>query len=78
MKDIQDVNTYCKYYRQYVLNLTLEEFSYKIQKLFKENVPPSSISSFENGRSSNLKYISYYYRLLDTKNQAHFKHTLPL
>lgn len=78
MDNIKDINTYCKYFRQYVLNLTLEEFSIKIQKLFKENVSPSSISSFENGRSSNLKYISYYYKLLDENNQQHFKKTLPL
>ena len=78
MDNIKDINTYCKYFRQYVMNLTLEEFSVKIQKLFKEKVSPSSISSFENGRSSNLKYISYYYKLLDENNQKHFKKTLPL
>jgi len=78
MDNIKDINTYCKYFRQYVMNLTLEEFSIKIRKLFKETVSPSSISSFENGRSSNLKYISYYYKLLDETNQQHFKKTLPL
>ena len=78
MENIKDINTYCKYFRQYVMKLTLEEFSVKIQKLFKENVSTSSISSFENGRSSNIKYISYYYKLLDKTTKENFKRDLPL
>lgn len=78
MRNNKEINTYCKYFRQYVMNLTLEEFSSKIKILLNENISPSSISSFENGRSSNIKYISYYYELLDHKYKLYFKRHLPL
>lgn len=44
----------CKYFRKNVLHLTLKQFS----KL--NNKPVSSISSFENGRSTNINFLELY------------------
>lgn len=73
-----DINTYCKYFRQYIMKITLEQFSKQIEKIFNEYVSPSTLSSFENGRSTNIKYLSYYYRMLDNENKINFKRALPL
>lgn len=50
----KDLGLICKYFRKNVLHLTLKQFS----KL--NNKPVSSISSFENGRSTNINFLELY------------------
>lgn len=56
-----DIGRFCFRYRQEVLHLTLVQFS-KITR-----VPLKTISSFENGRSSNLNIMLKY--VIQTDNQ---------
>lgn len=55
----------CKYFRKNVLHLTLKQFS----KL--NNKPVSSISSFENGRSTNINFLQLY--LVSCETQIQYK-----
>lgn len=54
MFNINIAGTLCKIYRKEVLALTLKEMSEKT------GVSASTISSFENGRSNNLKHLDLY------------------
>ena len=51
---------YCKYYRMFILNMTLKELVERVKEETGEDVNISSVSSFENNRSTNMKYILYY------------------
>lgn len=51
------VGEYCKQYRINDLNLNLIDFAYFNEINFK------SVWAFENGRSTNLKYLFYYYNV---------------
>ena len=69
---IKTIGQFCKMYRTYVLDLTLEEMS----KLTGVKVP--TISSFENGRSSNSKHIEMYYNLAKSdEERKFFKKNIP-
>ena len=47
-----NIGKFCKYFRSEVLNLTLFEMSEKV------DVKNTTLSSFENGRSTNLSHIN--------------------
>ena len=51
---------YCKYYRMFILKMTLKELVQRVKEETGEEVSISSVSSFENSRSTNMKYILYY------------------
>ena len=68
---ITNIGQFCKMYRTYVLNLTLEEMS----RLSGVKVP--TISSFENGRSTNTKHIQMYYNLSTDEQKIFFKNNIP-
>lgn len=55
--------SFCKDFRMKVLKLTLQE----VQNL--TNIPLKTISSFENGNSTNINHLSIYYSLCETKEQ---------
>ena len=58
-----EVSTVCGYFRRHVLKMTFKEFS----KL--TGVPISTLSTFESGRSSNLKFIYVYLVSCETPQQ---------
>lgn len=63
---IKTIGQFCKMYRTYVLDLTLEEMS----DLTGVKVP--TISSFENDRSTNSKHIEMYYNLSKSDEERNF------
>lgn len=65
------VNEFCKFFRKYILNLTLKEFEEKT------NVKTPTISSFENGRSTNLNHLYLYYNLADEEQKIYFRKNIP-
>ena len=67
-----NVGQFCRYFRSEVLNLTLQEMSDKV------NVKNSTLSSFENGRSTNFSHISKYYNCGDRNQREFFRENLPL
>lgn len=67
-----NVGQFCRYFRSEVLNLTLQEMSDKV------NVKNSTLSSFENGRSTNFSHIINYYSCGDGKQREFFRENLPL
>ena len=68
---IDSIGQFCKMYRTYILKLTLEEIS----ELSGVKVP--TISSFENGRSTNAKHIEIYYNLSSDEQKIFFKNNIP-
>lgn len=68
---INSIGEFCKMYRTYILKLTLDEMS----KLSGVKVP--TISSFENGRSTNAKHIEMYYNLSTKEQKIFFKNNIP-
>ena len=60
------VGEFCKDLRTHTLKLTLKEFcnktSYKI----------STLSAFENGRSSNMKILFSYLNMVDKKDRMNY------
>mgnify|MGYP003692982929 CR=1 FL=1 len=60
---MQNLLTFCKKFRKEILNLTLQEMENKT------GVPLKTISSFENGNSTNIKHLNLYYKLCDTKQK---------
>lgn len=67
-----NVGQFCRYYRSEVLNLTLQEMSDKV------NVKTSTLSSFENGRSTNLSHVIKYFECGDYVQKKFFRDNLPL
>lgn len=53
----------CAFFRRHVLKMTLREFSER------SKIPISTISSFEMGRSSNLRFIYLYLVSCETDKQ---------
>lgn len=53
----------CAYFRKHVLRLTLKELSNK------SGIPIPTLSSFELGRSSNLKFLYLYLVSCETQEQ---------
>ena len=54
---------FCKQFRKDILNLTLQEMENKT------GVPLKTISSFENGNSTNIKHLNLYYKLCNSKQK---------
>lgn len=51
----KDIGRFCKQYRKDYLNITMSDFA-ETRGL---NLP--SVSAFESGRSSNIKFMYHYY-----------------
>lgn len=62
---------YCKYYRTYTLKMTLKELVERVKEEIGEDLSISSVSSFENNRSTNIKYVLYYLSI-STEEQVKF------
>lgn len=60
---MQNLLSFCKKFRKEILNLTLQEME------DKTGVPLKTISSFENGNSTNIKHLNLYYKLCDSKQK---------
>ena len=58
-----EVSTICGYFRRNVLKMTFREFSELT------GIPISTLSAFESGRSSNLKFIYVYLVSCETEQQ---------
>ena len=67
-----NIGKFCKYFRSEILNITLLEMSDMV------DVKLSTLSSFENGRSTNYNHLIKYYRLGDDKEKKFFRENLPL
>lgn len=67
---VNSINEFCKLFRMNILKLSLQEVS-EIT-----GIKLSTLSSFENGRSNNLKYISIYYNLGNEEQREYFKNNL--
>lgn len=67
-----NIGKFCKYFRSEKLNITLNEMSNKV------NVNVSTLSSFENGRSTNYNHIITYYTLGNDEQKKFFRENLPL
>lgn len=68
--NVSSINEFCKLYRMNILKLSLQEVS-EIT-----GIKLSTLSSFENGRSNNLKYLSIYYNLGNEEQREYFKNNL--
>ena len=68
--DVNSINEFCKLFRKNILKLSLQEVS-EIT-----GIKLSTLSSFENGRSNNLKYIYIYYNLGNEEQREYFKNNL--
>ncbi len=68
--NVNSVNEFCKLFRMNILKLTLQEVT-EIT-----GIKLSTLSSFENGRSNNLKYINIYYSLGNEEQREYFKNNL--
>ena len=68
--NVNSINEFCKLFRMNILKLSLQEVS-EIT-----GIKLSTLSSFENGRSNNLKYISIYYSLGNEEQREYFKNNL--
>lgn len=67
-----NIGKFCKYYRSEILKLTLDEMSKNV------NVKKSTLSSFENGRSTNYKHLNKYYECGTDEQRKFFRENLPL
>ena len=53
----------CAFFRKHILHITLRELS------IKSGVPIPTLSSFELGRSSNLRFLYIYFVSCETETQ---------
>lgn len=60
------VGAFCKDLRTYTLKITLKEFC------DKTNYKISTLSAFENGRSSNMKIFFSYLNMVDRKDRLKY------
>lgn len=72
MKLTKEIGVFCRLYRYHVLQLTLHEMSDKTE------TKVSTLSSFENGRSSNFNHVLTYYNLGNDEQKEFFRNNLPL
>ena len=70
--DINDVGKFCKVFRNEVLKMTLEELSEKT------GVKKTTLSSFENGRSTNYTHIIKYYNCGTDEQKQFFRDNIPM
>lgn len=69
---LNTIGKFCKYYRTEILKLTLEQMSEQV------NVKKTTLSSFENGRSTNYKHLTKYYECSTDEQKQFFRENLPL
>lgn len=69
---INDVGKFCKVFRNEILKITLEELSEKT------GVKVSTLSSFENGRSTNYTHIIKYYNCGTDEQKQFFRDNIPM
>lgn len=69
---INDVGRFCKVFRSEILKMTLEELSEKT------GTKVTTLSSFENGRSTNYNHLSKYYDCGNVDQKQFFRNYLPL
>ena len=69
---LNNIGRFCKYFRSEILKLTLHEMSDKV------NIKLSTLSSFENGRSTNDNHLIKYYSLGNEDQKQFFRDNLPL
>lgn len=67
-----NIGKFCKYFRSEILKMTLNEMSNNV------NIKITTLSSFENGRSTNYNHLIRYYRLGDDEQKKFFRDNLPL
>lgn len=67
-----NIGKFCKYYRTELLNLTLDEMSKQVK------VKKTTLSSFENGRSTNYNHLIKYYACGNEEQKQFFRENLPL
>lgn len=67
-----NIGKFCKYFRSEIIKMTLNEMSNKV------NIKISTLSSFENGRSTNYNHLIRYYRLGNDEQKKFFRDNLPL
>lgn len=58
-----EISSLCAYFRKKVIRITLHEMS------IKNGIPLTTLSSFEQGRSSNLRFIYIYLVSCETQEQ---------
>lgn len=68
--NVNSMNEFCKLFRMNILKLSLKEVSEMT------GIKLSTLSSFENERSNNLKYIYIYYNLGNEEQREYFKNNL--
>lgn len=68
--NVNTANEFCKLFRMNILKISLQEMS-EIT-----GIKLSTLSSFENGRSNNLKFIFIYYNLGNDEEKEYFKSNL--
>ena len=68
---INNVGKFCKMFRMFILDLTLDEMSQKT------GVKIPTLSSFENGRSSNSNHINLYYDISTDEQKTYFRENIP-
>lgn len=66
MNKNKKVGEFCKDLRTHTLKLTLKEFC------DKTNYKVSTLSAFENGRSSNMKILFSYLNMIDRKDRMKY------
>lgn len=71
-----NVQEFCKYYRMFILKMTLKEFVERVNEETGEKANISSVSSFENNRSTNMKYITYYLSISNDDQSKFFMDNL--
>lgn len=70
------IQEFCKYYRMFILKMTLKEFVERVKEETGEKANISSVSSFENNRSTNMKYITYYLSISNDDQSKFFMDNL--
>lgn len=68
---VNSVNEFCKLFRMNVLKITLKEMEERT------GVKIPTLSSFENGRSTNINHLYLYYNLGNNDQQEYFKNNVP-
>lgn len=69
--EINNIHEFCKIYRINILKITLKQMS----NLTGIKIP--TISSFENGRSSNIKHLYTYYEISNEEQKEYFRNNIP-
>lgn len=66
----EDIGKLCKQYRLKYIKMTLKDFA----NFYNDS--DKNIWAFENGKANNLKYLFYYYKMLDDSKRISFSKEL--